>query len=331
MFAWSALSAFVVGLGLQPLVVWMMRVAAVLDVPTDRSSHELPTPRGGGLAVVLAVGVAIAFVPSAGVFVVPLFLFGTIGLLDDLHDLPVGTRLAAQVAAAIAVGFVLVPQSFSTVAAAASVVMVAIWLAAYVNAFNFMDGINGISGLHAILAGLVYGLVGARHDLPALAGAGIVTAAAALSFLPWNLGRARIFLGDVGSYGLGAMLGALAAYAVLHGVPLEVAIAPLGLYLADTGWTLLRRVRTGEAWYRPHRTHAYQRLVVLGWSHQRVAWVTAVVATAVSVCGLVASVSGPLLRFAFVCAGLALLASYLAGPSWLEAGRRRSEGVSLRV
>jgi UDP-N-acetylmuramyl pentapeptide phosphotransferase/UDP-N-acetylglucosamine-1-phosphate transferase len=87
--------------------------------------------------------------------------------------------------------------------------------------------------------------------------------------------RARVFLGDVGSYRRGAALAVLAACAVLDGIPVEAALAPLALYLTDTAWTLQRRIRAGERWFEAHRSHTYQQLCDLGWSHQRVAAVTA--------------------------------------------------------
>src|SRR4029453_17427888 len=121
-------------------------------------------------------------------------------------------------------------------------------------------------------------------------------AAAALTFLPWNAGRARIFLGDVGSYGLGGVLGALAAYGVFHAVPVEAMLAPLGLYLADTGWTLIRRKVHGEGGYRPPRTHAYQRVTGSGWSHQRVTVFTVVISAAVSTVMMIASQGAPFTR-----------------------------------
>ena len=138
------------------------------------------------------------------------------------------------------------------------------------NAFNFMDGVNGISGAHALIAGVVYALLGWWQHDGFLVPAGAAVAAGALAFLPWNAGQARVFLGDAGSYALGAALAVLAAYALVRGVPVEAVLGPLALYLADTAWTLQRRIRAGERWLEPHRTHIYQRWCDAGWSHQRV-------------------------------------------------------------
>jgi UDP-N-acetylmuramyl pentapeptide phosphotransferase/UDP-N-acetylglucosamine-1-phosphate transferase len=305
------------------------------------------TPRGGGVAVVAAATAGLVLSQSTLTSViwrlfepgwrfalphldqsmwsitVPLLLFAAIGLAEDVRGVAVPARLALQAGAGLVAGLLLVPCGLGTPASLLLVGLVGFWLTGYVNAFNFMDGVNGISAVHAGLAGAVYAVVGTAHHLPVVAVAGIVTAAAAVSFLPWNAGRARIFLGDVGSYGLGGLLGAVAAYSVLRGVPPEAAVAPLALYLADTGWTLARRLRRGEPWYRPHRTHVYQRLTDLGWSHQRVTLATVAVSAAVCSAGLAAAHADLLTRLALVAAALAMLAGYLAAPALLALRRYR--------
>jgi len=107
----------------------------------------------------------------------------------------------------------------------------------FVNAFNFINGVNGTSGAHALIGGTAYACLGWLRPDPFLALAGTAVAAGALAFLPWNAVRARLFLGDAGSYGLGPALAVLAAYSVTRHIPVEVALASLGLYLADNAWT----------------------------------------------------------------------------------------------
>jgi UDP-N-acetylmuramyl pentapeptide phosphotransferase/UDP-N-acetylglucosamine-1-phosphate transferase len=246
----------------------------------------------------------------------PLFGYAVLGLADDVRGgIPVKLRLIAQLLIGLATGALLVDQaSVASAMAVAVVALLSLWMTGYVNAFNFMDGVNGIAAAHTVVGGLAFTAVGIMRNLPILIGAGAIVAAAALTFLPWNAGRARIFLGDVGSYGLGGALGSMAAYAVLHGVPAEAALFPLALYLADTGWTLLRRIRAGEPWYRPHRSHIYQRLTDAGFSHSQVAFGTAAVAAALSACGLLSLVGGgPARLSADLMAALALLL-YIRAP-----------------
>lgn len=323
-------ASLAVGVLLQPLVVRLMTAAAVIDTPCERSSHTLATPRGGGIAVVSAVaaGLALADAP-ARVFAIPLLLFAAIGLWEDLRGASVPTRLGLQLAAGVFAAALLVraadPAPTTAAAAAVVVVLVTLWLTAYTNAFNFMDGVNGISAAHAALAGTAYAFLGLRYDLTALTAAGGVVAAAALSFLPFNAGRAVIFLGDVGSYGLGGVLGATAAYGLLCGLPPQVVAAPLALYLADTGWTLARRWWRGDVWYQPHRDHAYQRLTTdAGWSHQRVTAVTVLASAAVCGCVLAAARTDPTTRAALDTVAVLILLAYLAAPGALADRRRGS-------
>jgi UDP-N-acetylmuramyl pentapeptide phosphotransferase/UDP-N-acetylglucosamine-1-phosphate transferase len=205
---------------------------------------------------------------------------------------------------------------------AAAVVVVAVWLIGFVNAFNFMDGVNGISAAHALIGGAAYACLGWWRPDAFLAVAGAAVAAGGLAFLPWNAVRARVFLGDTGSYGLGVALAVLAAYAVFRGIPLEASLAPLGLYLADTGWTLQRRIRAGEQVFEGHRTHTYQQLCDVGWSHQRVTVATAGVTAALCLLGAASLTGHPALRAAADLAAAGLLATYLRSPALL--GRARA-------
>jgi UDP-N-acetylmuramyl pentapeptide phosphotransferase/UDP-N-acetylglucosamine-1-phosphate transferase len=126
-----------------------------------------------------------------------------------------------------------------------------------------------------------------------------------------------VFLGDAGSYALGAALAILAAYAVRDGIPVEAALGPLVLYIADTAWTLQRRIRTGEQWLEPHRTHVYQRWCDAGWSHQRVTVTAAATTVLLSLLGAASLTGDPVLRGAADLAGLAIIATYLRSPALL--------------
>jgi UDP-GlcNAc:undecaprenyl-phosphate GlcNAc-1-phosphate transferase len=314
----------------EPVTIRMLRNASAMDVPCSRSSHSVPTPRGGGLPIAAALVLAALLLHTlvALAFGMAVAAFAAIGFADDLRGLPVIARLGMQAAASVLAAAVLAWRLGSPVAAAGlAALLIAVWIIGFVNAFNFMDGINGISAAHALVGGLAYACLGAwRHEF-FLVGTGTAVAAGAVAFLPWNAVRARVFLGDVGSYGLGAALAVLAASAVIDGVPVEASIAPLALYLADTAWTLQRRIRAGEPWLEPHRTHTYQRLCDLNWTHQRVTAVTT--ATTVVLCLLGAeSLTGNLeLRVGADAAGLAMLALYLSSPALLSRTHMKTEHV----
>ncbi len=250
----------------------------VLDRPNERSSHTVAKPRGGGIALIPLVLLGwIAWTGWAGNApagfwrVVPAAtLIAAVSWLDDLRNLPAVLRLAAQ-AVAVALGLSgfsgvgwvfqgFLPPLLDGLAAAV------LWLW-FINLFNFMDGIDGISGVEALSVGvgltLAAGLAGLAPDLLTLP---LLLAAATLGFLFWNWPPARLFLGDVGSVSLGYLLGWLLLLAAAQGQWAVALILPL-YYLADASLTLTKRALSGAKVWRAHREHAYQRAVQGGLSH----------------------------------------------------------------
>src|SRR6202046_1460337 len=180
----------------EPVIIPLLRRAAV-DVPNMRSSHSVPTPRGGGAPVAVGLVAAALLVHGtvAVTFAIAVAAFAAIGFADDLTGLPAGRRLVMQALTSLAIAGVLVGRiGLPPRAMAAAAVIVAAWLIGFVNAFNFMDGVNGISAAHALIGGAAYACLGWwRHD-SFLVAAGAAVAAVALAFLPWNAVRARVFL-----------------------------------------------------------------------------------------------------------------------------------------
>ncbi|ROZ63015.1 glycosyltransferase family 4 protein [Kocuria soli] len=322
-------AAFVLSVLLPFLVKPLLTRWGVVDIPNERSSHTRTVIRGMGLAVAIAVVV----VQLAGVLtgtvatdrsIALTVLAGTaacaaLGWTEDFKGVSVRVRLLAQVligggCAAVLVWAIGTTPLWWIVCTVAVVV--------YVNVANFMDGVNGISGLHGVVVGLLYAWAGACNDLPWMMVAALVVAGAFAGFLPWNLTRGAVFLGDVGSYLLGGAIILIAVAAFLAGVYVEYLLPPLSVYLADTSWTLLRRIRAGEPWWRPHRQHTYQRLTDVGFSHVASSLVvagTTVLVSLITLAGL--RLSG----VALVAAGtvvVLLLVLYLALPSLIG---RRSE------
>jgi UDP-GlcNAc:undecaprenyl-phosphate/decaprenyl-phosphate GlcNAc-1-phosphate transferase len=314
--------------GAEAVTIPLLRRGAIIDVPGHRSSHTIPTPRGGGIPIVAGLLVAAGLIGgvNAVVFAFAVAAFGLLGFTEDLRGLAAGSRLILQVAGGTLVAVLLVSGlTGPTTMLIVLVALVAVWITGFVNVFNFMDGVNGISGAHALIAGIVLaGLGWWRHDwflLPA----GAAVAVSALAFLPWNAGQARVFLGDAGSYALGAALAILAAYAVLHGIPVEAVLGPLVLYIADTTWTLQRRIRAGERWLHAHRTHVYQRWCDAGWSHQRVTVTAAATTVLLSLLGAASLTGDPALRAVADLAGAAVIVTYLRSPALLARRPLRAE------
>jgi len=322
----AGLVSLVVGLALQPLTIRLLLRHGALDQPSDRSSHVTPTVRGGGVAVVVALLLgALGATWAEGstgsrvglILLSVIVLCALVGLAEDLFGVPVVPRFALLLLATSPLA--LLPEGAVVVRAGWAVLAVA-FAVAVVNATNFMDGINGISAAQGVAAGVAFAVLAHSQDLDVIALVAAAVAGAAASFTPYNVPRARVFLGDSGSYGLGGALGGLSVALLVGGLPLEAVVAPLALYLADTGATLLRRIRAGEPWHLPHRTHVYQRLTDLGMTHVQVSSLVLLVVVICSLLGA-ASLAAPAVRAAADGALVLVLVGYLSLPRILQ-GRR---------
>lgn len=259
------------------LLTWILRRYALsrslMDIPNARSSHSVPTPRGGGVAVVLAYLAVLPVLGYQGWLAWPLVvgLMGTgagvavIGFLDDHGHIAARWRLLAHFMAAAWL-LVWLPElphlaimgttfDLGLIGYLLAAVML-VWL---LNLYNFMDGIDGIASVEAITVcvggALLYALIG----LPVLAAAPLLLAAAVAGFLVWNFPPARIFMGDAGSGFLGVVLGGLALQAAWVAPQLLWAwLILLGVFVLDATFTLLRRLMRGDKVYEAHRSHAYQ-------------------------------------------------------------------------
>jgi len=305
-------TAAVVLAGLPRLLMW----ACVLDVPGSRSSHSAATPRGAGLAIGPAVLVGIW---AAGSHIArpaaPLLAASAaalaLGLADDLRGLRAATRLLAQVLLSGGALAVLGAQGYRLTPVV--LVMALVWIVAFTNAFNFMDGINGISAGTAIVTGLIWTALALLEDDPMLGTVGAVLAVACLVFLPWNVPRAAIFLGDSGSYFLGTMLAVLVVVSARRGAPLVALVGPLVIYLTDTGTTLVRRALRRERLLDAHRDHIYQQLAArLG--HVPTSLVVAMAAATTGCLGLIAGRATPGRAAGLIAVAMAICAGYTLSP-----------------
>jgi UDP-N-acetylmuramyl pentapeptide phosphotransferase/UDP-N-acetylglucosamine-1-phosphate transferase len=279
-----ALLAVLTGLaawGATALALRFLHERAILDHPNQRSSHQRPTPRGGGIAVVPVVllawivfGVAFSANSLHWIVVAAAAFLAIVSWLDDIYDLSAAPRFASHIVA-VAIVLALLPANrlvFQGVLPLALDRLAAglLWVW-FVNLYNFMDGIDGITGVEtaSIGAGLAaVALLGgglAAAGMP-LAPLGLALAAAALGFLRWNWHPAQIFLGDVGSVPLGFLTGWLLIAAAADGAWAAALILP-AYYLADATTTLARRAARLEPVWRAHREHAYQQAVAAGQSH----------------------------------------------------------------
>ncbi len=264
-------------LGLIPMPRFLEK-RNVVDEASQRSSHVGVVPRGAGVVLyssfLLAVLVGLAFslwedsnlVISAALLVGALMF---IGLADDVFGVPIAARLLLQVLIGSMVAVLASPTNVRLGFGLMLFVIVGLGVATIINTVNFMDGINGISGVTAAVVAAIYASLALEANIDDIGLLSLCVAATAIGFLPHNVPRARIFLGDSGSYYLGVSLGVLNVLLWVKGFSTIVVLAPLSLYLADVAVTLVTRMLRGERFWEPHRGHRYQRLANGGLGHTR--------------------------------------------------------------
>jgi UDP-N-acetylmuramyl pentapeptide phosphotransferase/UDP-N-acetylglucosamine-1-phosphate transferase len=279
-----SLLAVVLAASLSACMTWAIRpvlLRHVLANPNARSSHRVPTPQGGGIAVIAATLIVTALiVAGAGPlnFAVPAAVFGAtlfialVGIADDIRSIPVLPRLLLQ---AVAVGAIIlaVPGDARIVPACpiwierGLVLIAGLW---FVNLVNFMDGLDLMTAAEVVPITAAMVLLGWLGEFPA--SATIVAAAlcgAMIGFAPFNRPVAKIFLGDVGSLPIGLLLGWCLLLLAYHQHFAAALLLPL-YYLSDATVTLLRRMARREPFWAAHRSHFYQRATDNGYSVPRV-------------------------------------------------------------
>jgi len=270
----------------------------ILDVPNARSSHAVATPRGGGLAIVAAFagGIALAWAGGFGalfrggeflVFCAAALSIAAVSLYDDFCTLPAKVRLLAQSAAAMLAmygGMVVehLPLLGGFDLGVLAYPLTLLWMVGLVNAYNFIDGLDGFAAATAVIAAAFLAFIAALAGNEQVLWMAMLLSAASGGFLLFNWQPARIFMGDVGSTFIGFCFAAMAVIAARAGAGhIDIFVVPLLLFhfLFDAVFTFLRRLVAGENVFSAHRSHLYQLLNRMGWSHRRAA--TAYAAAAV--------------------------------------------------
>jgi len=293
----------------------------LLDIPNERSSHSVPTPRGGGLAIAVTVLGGTIFAAARGWIDWNLALalggggamVAAVGWIDDHRSLSALTRFAVQFISAgwavfwlgglpsLTVGFGSLQLGFlGTILGVVGIV----WA---INLYNFVDGIDGLAAGEAVSTGVIGGLILLAMGQYGLAMMALLIAAASAGFLPLNWAPAKLFMGDVGSGMLGYLFAVLAIASENAGaVPLLIWVLLLGAFVFDATVTLCRRIAHGERWYHAHHSHAYQRMVQAGRSHAQVSVMILFINLALAVLAIVAWLR-PTFFLIAIGAGAALL------------------------
>ena len=276
-------------LGVELFRRWSLK-RELLDVPNERSSHSVPTPRGGGLiiCVVSILTFLIYTSVTGGIFYWSYFagaiIVAVISLIDDVRPISPFLRIFFHsLAAGLVVwslgGFreVLIPFYGIVQTGIWGDIPVFLWIVWLINAYNFMDGIDGIAATQAVTAGIGWSLVGLVWGIADISFYGGVLALSSFGFLLLNRQPAKIFMGDVGSAFLGYSFAVLPLFAIKRidnpfwGAMLPwIAVFLVWFFVFDSVFTFLKRLFRGEKVWRAHREHIYQKLVISGLSHSKV-------------------------------------------------------------
>lgn len=312
----------------------------ILDHPNERSLHERPTPRTGGVAMVIAIAagmVALAAVSPSSRELMIVALGGlpiaAVAFADDRWRLAVRWRLLTHAAVAIALalgslrlgvlhlpGFAVSLPAWFAVGAAAVII---VWMT---NLYNFMDGMDGFAGGMAAIGFGTFALLGFMQGRTDFAALNLIIASSALGFLYFNFPPARIFMGDTGSTTLGFLAATMMLWAGRDGIfPLWIGLMVFSPFIVDATVTLIRRLARRERIWQAHKTHYYQRLVQLGWGHRKtVVWEYALMA-ACSGTAILALDLGSLAQWAVIVGGALIYVALMMGIGTLDDRARRGQ------
>jgi UDP-N-acetylmuramyl pentapeptide phosphotransferase/UDP-N-acetylglucosamine-1-phosphate transferase len=282
---------------------WALR-RNLLDIPNERSSHTRPIPRVGGLAIVVItlIGFIIIWILCPAwpwlalfVYVSGAILIAVVSWLDDVNSLPNRVRFAVHSLSAamviMGIGYwrkIYLPLLGTINLGWLGLAITFMWIVGLINAYNFMDGIDGIAGGQAVVAGLGWTILGWLDNQPLVVALGLLLAASSLGFLGHNWFPARIFMGDVGSAFLGYNFAVLTVVAAQRDPRFALAgVLLVWPFVFDSVFTFLRRLLHRENIFTAHCSHLFQRLVATGFSHKKVASLY----IGLAIIGLVCSVS----------------------------------------
>jgi UDP-N-acetylmuramyl pentapeptide phosphotransferase/UDP-N-acetylglucosamine-1-phosphate transferase len=274
---------------------WFIKYAKsknITDVPTQRSSHSIPTPRGGGLGFVITSFIAFILyfawegLLTSGTYLtllISIAAVASLGWFDDRNDLSQTLRLIIQViASAIVIFFVgrfdtfMLPFISEFSLGFVGPFLGIIWITGATNIYNFMDGLDGIATSQALSASAGWMIFALLWNEPVLLTINLIVFATVFVFLIYNWAPAKIFMGDVGSLFLGFFFAVMpflaASISSEHSIAstLWIGVLLLWPFLFDSSSTLVRRFRNGENIFEAHRSHLYQRLNIAGWSHSKI-------------------------------------------------------------
>lgn len=316
------------------------RLRKITDVPTERSSHSIPTPRGGGLGfVITSLAAFILYFGLKGLLSSEMYLtmlatlsvIACLGWFDDRRDLSQTIRFTIQVLAAAGVIFFIegldtffIPHMSPISLGILSPFLGLLWITGVTNIYNFMDGVDGIASVQALSVSTGWMIFAQLWNEPVLFTINLIVFVAIAMFLIYNWSPARIFMGDVGSIFLGffyaimPFLAAAIAEERTVGFTLWIGALLMWPFLFDSTFTLLCRFIKGENVFQAHRTHLYQRLNVAGWSHSLISTLYLAFSFLCIIFALVFTHESDSIRVFLLLGLLAVSFLYVLGVQWVE-------------
>ncbi|MEX1013540.1 MAG: glycosyltransferase family 4 protein [Candidatus Paceibacterota bacterium] len=307
------------------------RVKRITDIPSERSSHIRPTPRGGGVgfvgflfisfsAYLLIFGTQLGI--EFSIFLIALLLISILGWFDDRNNLSRRTRFGVQLVASLLVlifiqnlNHISIPTFGTYSLGILGFIVGIVWITGVTNIYNFMDGVDGLSSVQAISATAGWCIFFYMYQLQDLFVLNLFVSAGVIGFLLLNWSPARIFMGDVGSLFLGFLFGVMPLIAGAYsdqidsGEALWFLAILLWPFLFDGAFTIIRRFLKRENIFEAHRSHLYQRLNIIGWSHKKISSLYALFAIFSLIVGLYYILGSELERIVVIT--LLIVASFI--------------------
>lgn len=304
------------------------RKHGIIDTPTNRSSHQLQVPRGGGVGFIVSwiVGyLGLLYFSNSSIIPIeillpPLMVISILGFLDDIGDLSFKIRLSVQLLVAAYIAIML--GNFSHLTFSHNLVIptfglgglfIALLCVWFTNLFNFMDGIDGIAAsetIHFFVFGSIVYLLEGNVPYCIMS---LLTVMCVFGFIVFNWPKAKVFMGDAGSYFLGLYIAIYIAVAsVKLNIPLVVWLIVYAVFWFDTTVTLIRRILAGVNFTVAHRDHAYQRLQNCGWPHKKILFGTISLNITLTLFGLLAYKFESMALLMFACTIIMLSIVYVA-------------------
>ncbi|MFH1386105.1 MAG: MraY family glycosyltransferase [bacterium] len=298
-----------------------IRLNLFIDLPNQRSSHSKPIPRCGGVVVALVFIVSmLMFYGWNHLYILPYLLGGLlifmVGIMDDLVNLKGKQKILGMVASALLPVLFGLKLNYLGIIGNNSYILyplTVIWIYGLINAFNFMDGTDGLIGGSSVIGAFFIIAISVLTGNLFVAGVAMLLLAACLGFLSFNFSPASIFLGDAGSMFLGynfAVLSIMLTNGSDNSVPIYVFLFIFAPIIYDAMVTFIRRGLQGKNVIEAHREHLYQRLIILGMSHRDVSLIYYVLALLLGLLGLLFLASGLEGRAMLSVLALAIMGSF---------------------